>query len=185
MQFTLLYRGSLPSNGEARTKQAIRRQLHPQLKQLWSIPPMKKHVNTLLDEVQTLRPCIIERLESFRFAPLITTKLDLIATTELLFLRPEPPGRLITQGGDIDNRLKTLFDALRMPRVAAEIPSGDCPQAGEDPFFCLLQDDALITEIDVKTDVLLDPTAGQSDAHLFIRVKTGVVDSTWHNLGFQ
>lgn len=89
----------------------------------------------MLDEVQTLRPNIIEHIGAFRFAPLVTTRYDLIATIELLFLRPEPPGRLISQGGDIDNRLKTLFDALRMPRVTSELPSGDAPRQDEDPFF--------------------------------------------------
>ena len=183
MQFTLIYRGQLPANGDARAKQAIRRQLHPQLQHLFTYPPLNKRVTTMLDEVQTVRPSIIEPLAGFRFAPLVTTRYDLVATIELLFLRPEPPGRLITQGGDIDNRLKTLFDALRMPRVASEIPSGDAPQQGENPFFCLLQDDALITEIDVKTDVLLDPGASSSEAHLFIRVRTAMVDLTFNNMG--
>lgn len=136
----------------------------------------------MLDEAQTVRPSIIEHLGSFRFAPLITTRYDLVATIELLFLRPEQPGRLITQGGDIDNRLKTLFDALRMPRVEGEIPNGDSPSTEEDPFFCLLQDDALITEIDVKTDVLLDPNARPSEAHLFIRVQAATVSMTFNNM---
>ena len=182
MRFTLIYRGPLPANGDSRAKQVIRRQLHPQLKHLFTYAPLKKRVNTMLDEEQTLRPHIIEHLGGFRFAPLVTTRYDLVATLELLFLRPEPPGRLISQGGDIDNRLKTLFDALRMPRVPVEIPSGDAPQLDEDPFFCLLQDDALITELDVKTDVLLDPNAHPSEAHLFIRVRTETVDATFNNM---
>jgi hypothetical protein len=183
MRFTLTYRGPLPANGDARAKQKIRRYLHPQLKHLFTFPPLANRVNTMLDDVQTLRPNIIERLESFRFAALVTSKYDLVATVEMLFLRPEPPGRLISQGGDIDNRLKTLFDALRMPRVPSEIPSGDSPQMGEDPFFCLLQDDSLITEIDVKTDVLLDPNAQPSEAHLFIRVRTEATNLTFNNTG--
>lgn len=183
MKFTLVYRGQLPANGDARAKQSIRRQLHPQLKHLFTYPPLSTRASTMLDEVQTLRPNIIEHVGGFRFAPLVTTRYDLVATIELLFLRPEPPSRLITQGGDIDNRLKTLFDALRMPRVQSEIPSGDSPTTDEDPFFCLLQDDALITEIDVKTDVLLDPNARVSEAHLFIRVQTATVGMTYNNMG--
>jgi hypothetical protein len=183
MRFTLTYRGALPANGDARIKQAVRRQLHPQLKHLFTYPPLSHKVNTMLDEVQTMRPCIIERLGPFRFAPLVSSKYDLVAAVELLFLRPEPPGRLITQGGDIDNRLKTLVDALRMPRVQSEIPNGDLPRADEDPFFCLLQDDALITEIDVKTDVLLEPAAASSEVHLFLRVRTECVNPTFNNMG--
>lgn len=183
MRFTLTYRGPLPANGDARAKQAIRRQLHPQLRHLFTYPPLCHRATTMLDDVQTLRPNIIEPLGIFRFAPLVSSKYDLVATLELLFLRPEPPGGLLSQGGDIDNRLKTLFDALRMPRVPSEIPTGDAPQSDENPFFCLLQDDSLITELDVKTDVLLDASASASEAHLFMRVRTEVVNSTFDNLG--
>ncbi len=183
MQFTLIYRGRLPANGDAKSKQVIRRQLHPQLKHLFSYPPLNRHTSTMLCEIQNLRPNIIEHLDNFRFAPIITTKYDLVASIELLFLHPEPPGRLITQGGDIDNRLKTLFDALRMPRVSSEIPANDVPLQDENPFFCLLQDDALITDISVKTDVLLEPNINQSEAHLFIRVRTTTVETTKNNIG--
>jgi len=36
----------------------------------------------------------------------------------VLFLRREPPGR-VYQGGDIDGRLKTPFDALAVPQENA------------------------------------------------------------------
>jgi hypothetical protein len=106
----------------------------------------------------------------------------MIAKLQVFFLRPEAPGNLITQGGDIDNRLKTLFDALRMPRVVAELPTNDTPREGEDPFFCLLEDDALITEIDVKTDMLLDAAAKKSSAELLIRIETSAVAMSWSNM---
>ncbi|SCK49227.1 hypothetical protein VAR608DRAFT_4898 [Variovorax sp. HW608] len=185
MRFTLTYRGPLPANGNPRDKQVIRRQLHPQLKHLFTYPPLKSRVDTMLADpaVESAhRPSIVEKVGLFRFAPVVTTKYHLVATLELLFLRPEPPGSLISRGGDIDNRLKTLFDALRMPRVESEIPKGDSPATDEDPFFCLLQEDTLITELDVKTDVLLDPSADPSQAHLFIRVRTETVVGTFANL---
>jgi hypothetical protein len=57
---------------------------------------------------------------------------------------------------NIDNRLKVLFDALRMPENTGELPHTP-PQSGEDPFFCLLQDDKYINEVTVTTDRLLLP----------------------------
>ncbi len=137
----------------------------------------------MFDEVQTYRPHIIHRLTNFRFAALVTARYEMVCGLEILFLRPEPPGGLITKGGDIDNRLKTLFDALRMPRVPEELPAGDVPAGDEDPFFCLLEDDALITAIDVRTDVLLDPSAHASEALLTIRVQTRLVEANFYNLG--
>ena len=50
----------------------------------------------------------------FNFVPLVTRELNLICGLEILFLRPSIPGNLI-RAGDIDNRLKVLFDALKIP----------------------------------------------------------------------
>jgi hypothetical protein len=50
-------------------------------------------------------------------------------------LRADIPGKVV-QSGDIDNRLKTLFDALRMP--ASDLEMAECasgPANGEEPFF--------------------------------------------------
>ena len=67
-------------------------------------------------------------------------------------LRPELPGQTLIVGGDIDNRLKTLFDALRIPKVGE---TAEPQEGGISPFYCLLQDDSLINHISVTTDILL------------------------------
>ncbi len=59
----------------------------------------------------------------------------------------------IRREGDIDNRLKTLLDSFTMPDQN-QTPDGS-PDTGETPFFCLLEDDKLITGLAVKTDRLL------------------------------
>jgi hypothetical protein len=56
--------------------------------------------------------------------------------------------------GDLDNRIKTLLDALKIPNDK-ELPSGAKPSGTENPFFCLLEDDSLITHIRIITDRLL------------------------------
>lgn len=92
--------------------------------------------------------------------PLVHKYQHLICGLDILFLRRENPGDLILQGGNIDNRIKTLLDALRIPNDCNEIDSA--PEEGEDPFFCLLQNDSLVTELNVVTDKLLTPLkAGQ------------------------
>jgi hypothetical protein len=92
-------------------------------------------------------------------------------------LRPEPPGAIITQAGDIDNRLKTLFDALRYPKKMDELPKGATPDESEKPFFCLLEDDILITGVSVRTDVLLEPDAATHKVQLHIQVETKATQS--------
>lgn len=159
MNFRLLYEGRLPSNGTPKEKQTIRRVLHPQLAELWRQPP--------LSELASLRHALEEtaqgegsvplamRRGAFLFVPVVTTRLRLVCHLDVLFLRPGAPGEVIGHGGDIDNRLKTLFDALQIPdanQVAAE-----SPQDGETPFFCVMEDDALVTRVSVETDRLLKP----------------------------
>jgi hypothetical protein len=46
--------------------------------------------------------------------------LNLYAEVSLLLFRQQPRGTLITDGGDIDNRLKTLLDARRVPHGSIE-----------------------------------------------------------------
>jgi hypothetical protein len=121
----------------------------------------------------------------FRFVPLCTEKLTLLCRIDVLFLRPDAPGSLI-KSGDIDNRLKTLFDALRMPASADEL-GGYQPGQDEDPFFCLLEDDKLISHISVETDVLLEPigqTFDANDARLVMTVNIRPADVTMGNSSF-
>jgi hypothetical protein len=111
------------------------------------------------------------RVGLYRFVPLVSPELHLICELRIFLLKPEPPGTIITQAGDIDNRLKTLFDALRVP-TAGEIPSKLEPHPDEDPFFCLLENDSLISKISVETDRLLTRTSTSTEVHLDIQVTT-------------
>lgn len=119
----------------------------------------------------------------YQFVPLVTSKIHLVCRLDVLLLRPGEPGRLVQHGGDLDNRIKTLFDALRVPK-AGELPSGDAgPQQGERPhFYCLLEDDARITSFNVESDRLLDP-AGPDEVVLVVRVETKPTQPTWKTLG--
>jgi hypothetical protein len=181
MEFRLLYRGSLEANGSVADKQRIRRAFHPQLADLWRRLPLVDIAESLLDPAAGTS--VLRSLRGFQFAPLVTREYDLVCDLDILFLRPEEPGALITQGGDIDNRLKTLLDALRMPTKADELPAGDTPQAGEDPFFCLLESDTLVTSLSIATDRLLEPDVGTSIASLVLRVRIKATRLSWNNMG--
>lgn len=186
MQFRLTYRGALPANGDRREKQGIRRSFHPQLKELWRQEPLKGLADTpheLFSDTPTPgNVSLIFRVGQFRFVPLVTRRLQLVCRMDTLFLRRAAPGALIKHGGDIDNRLKTLFDALRVPTDVGELPPDDVPTQDEDPFFCLLEDDALLTAVSVDTDRLLEPGPADEVA-LVITVETRPVIVTWNNIG--
>jgi len=122
-------------------------------------------------------------LGKYRFLPLATRDLDLIVSLDILFLRYDQPGQTLLQSGDIDNRLKTLFDALRKPHSLSEV-DGD-PGQDEDPFYVLLEDDSLITHLSVTTDLLLEPNKSVNDVRLIITVKTGPIVVNAYNLGLM
>jgi hypothetical protein len=87
--------------------------------------------------------------------------------------------------GDLDNRLKILFDALRMPKPnSKELPPNAVPDDTEHPFFCLLEDDALITRVSIESDRLLDrQMKTDSEVELVIRAKLKVVKLTYGTVG--
>ena len=85
-------------------------------------------------------------------------------------MRPGAPGKIISDGGDIDNRVKVLLDALRVPTDANEmrLKSGEI---NPKRIYCLMEDDKLVTSIKVTADRLLSPEMTEdSEACVFIRV---------------
>jgi hypothetical protein len=171
VQFRLVYRGPLRSNGDRRHKQEIRRVLHPQLRELWTHEPLADNQEWLEEEAAGNGVSVIQTVGEFRFAPLVCDTLKLGAELEVVLLRPTRPGALIREGGDMDNQLKTLFDALRCPHDENELPPGDAPEDGEDPFFCLLDDDEKITDLHVATDRYLAPP-DERTVHVSLLVRT-------------
>lgn len=117
----------------------------------------------------------------YSFFALVKQDIRLIAELDILMLRPAPPGSVF-QGADIDNRLKTLFDALRYPEKEQEIPAGWSPGPEERPLFCLLKDDRLVTRVNVETDRLLAP-ASPDEVALTIRVQVRASSPTYASAG--
>jgi hypothetical protein len=85
--------------------------------------------------------------------------------------------------GDLDNRLKVLFDALRMPDMENELPEGAQPTDDQYPLFCLLQDDKLITAVRMESERLLDVPPGSPEVKLAIRVTVKTQRLTQRTLG--
>lgn len=95
---------------------------------------------------------------------------------DILFLRRDKPGNIVKHGGDIDNRIKTLFDAFRMPTESSQVDKFS-PDTEENPFFVLLEDDSLISKVSVTTDRLITPLKAPdsiNDVHLVIGVSIKV-----------
>lgn len=179
-------------------KHDLRRDFHKQLQRLWDTTWLKemkhgKYVNApQIDADIPMREGLAQRyaLGNYRFVPLVREELALLCSLDILFLRPDMPGSLI-RSADLDSRLKTLFDALKMPQETGQLGKAQNPGEGEDPFYCLLEDDKLISHVSVKTDALLEPTQEglsgnnlRNDARLIINVKIRPYTMTWGNINF-
>ncbi|MGH6818671.1 MAG: hypothetical protein ACREC1_07875 [Methylovirgula sp.] len=193
-------------------KQKIRKDFHRQLKQLWQTSKfLKEHainnseINVRPGQVASVlgvsgynivpRPTIplVEYIASnfqsngYRFVPLVCEDFSLLCSLDILFLRRDFPLGVIS-AGDLDNRVKTLIDTLRMPKGANELKGNETPMPDEDPFFCLLEDDDLVTSLSVESGMLLDPPVdgdgGDARVKLVISVELKPEDVTLFNLGF-
>jgi len=202
VEFFLHYEGRLPSNsGEevVRIKHEIRQSLHMQLSELWRSPELRALGEKKLESGITHKEAVAAQfsLGDFRFVPLITQALRLVCHLDVLFLRREDETALITKpkdkyGGDLDNRLKVFFDALRVPTAAHELPKESKPESHEQPYFyCLLQDDSLITKFQVESAKLLIRPALldtvkihdiEKHVRLTVRVTTRITALTFENM---
>lgn len=189
MKFTLVYEGSLPSGGNnskhSRHKWEIRNCIHPQLATLFQRHAVLIQMLEADNENRRLgQPSQVQfkkvRVGNHDYVPLCNQYLNFVCSLDILFLRPEAPGALITQGGDLDNRIKVLFDALRMP-TQGENPPADLTVP--DPMYCLLESDTLITRFSIRTDQLLtEGPSGTSHVKLIIEVSTHPLAITWGNI---
>lgn len=191
MRFVLTYSGRLPSSGNLDDKHRIRRSIHPQLARQWQVESSLAEWARARNQPSDPLGKGLEDIAAsftrgqFRFVPLVSKRLKLVCFLDIVFLRPEAPGELIRHGGDIDNRIKTLLDSLRVPD-APEIQSFT-PTAKENPFFCLLENDSLVTGFQVRTERLLEPPAGpdsQWDVKLVITVLVRPTEVTIENSAF-
>lgn len=205
LEFRLLYSGRVlaSSNTKRRTdeKHAIRKLFHPQLRQLWFTNHNLKtfavgmgglkyedepttHEERVKVEAAflagTARISNKWKFSNFSFLPLVTEGDAVRCSIDILFLRPEASGMLI-KGGDIDGRIKTIFDALRMPQIG-ELDTDLTPEETESPFFVLLEDDKLISEVKVTTDELLllpnEQTRLDNHAFMSLHVKLQITRET-------
>ena len=89
------------------------------------------------------------------FLPLVTSELKLTCWLDILYLRRKKPGELF-EHGDIDNRLKTLIDSLAMPDLNQSYASRTQGTDELPYFYCLLENDRLVSKVTVETDYLLE-----------------------------
>lgn len=176
-EFHLHYQGLLLSSGNSGRsdhKQDVRRYFHDQLANLWKLKyPLKykaEHLNNLATDF---------RMGDKKFIPIATHDNFLACGLDVTLLSRDFRG--VMDSGDLDGRLKTIIDALRIPKA------GENSDGPENPLLCVMEDDGLISELRVTGDLLLaqpeqlvhspkislftgDPTIKESHALVLVRV---------------
>jgi len=157
MKFKLIYYGELLINPKRRTNHLheIRSVLSPQLKRLTEISPYCEIREKLMSRGQGIR-----EVGGVKFFPIITPELDLLAEIDVQIMHPEI---LDTPHADIDNRMKTLLDALKRPQNANEVAEATVKAVQgkkENTIFTLLDDDHLVTKLTINTSHLLAEPCG-------------------------
>lgn len=199
VEFRLIYGGSLlksatQNKSRAWEKHQIRLEFHRQLKRLWETHPVFRFYNepqhwdrsghrlTIEHHDLTTIDAISKQFQGF--VPVVNAGFGTVCELDVLLLRNEPAGQFVGEntsgGGDIDNRLKVLFDALKIPKIGQIPPAKEGTPPDPDPFFVLLQDDGLITAVRVTTDRLLavENDSLPSEACVVLNVTVKVADPT-------
>jgi hypothetical protein len=202
LKFRVTYAGQLKSKATGPEKTDIRLKLSNQFRRLWHYHPVLKDLiyDPETDAEVTTYPekhggkiplwkklSQIYENDGWKYVPLVSDYLSLTAGIDILYLRPDIPGNILTQG-DIDNRLKTLFDALKKPGHSGSL-GRPAPPPDQQPVFVLLEDDRLVSSVSVETDRLLEyePVKGEdpnSYAHLIMTITVKAVNYQPNNRYF-
>jgi hypothetical protein len=191
VRFRLVYMGRVPSRasggGVGAAKQRIREELSPQIARLWERPPLSDNATLLRDTPHNPDPAddaycsLRHRIGDSDFVAIVSSRIRLVGELDILILRPSRPGSLFGHGGDLDNRTKTILDSLRLPSEAelTQNPATD-PTA---LTYVLLEDDALVTRLNVEVDQLLAPSS-PDDVMVVITVNVCRTRMIWANSFF-
>jgi hypothetical protein len=185
VNFRLTYDGPLKAASQSDTrrveKHAIRRVFARQLNELYKT----RDAEFLAAEWDAEPPLPVKR-GPFLCVALVREKLNLVCDLDILFLRRENPGQLISSGGDLDNRVKVLFDAFRIPQDDNEVRGLEPTEEGR-VLLCLVEDDKLITGFRVTTDRLLESASSEverNNVRLIINVEVKATKLTTENMAY-
>ena len=191
MKFKLLYFGELRTNPKKRAQHItdIRMQFHHQLKKLVEHSPWTNLRKYMMPN-PSKSPVATRHIGGMDFNPIVTPNLKLICELDIQLMHPEIVG---VARADIDNRIKTLLDALRCPQNEHEIGENQPRNIG--PIYTLLQDDYLVTRLSVNTSHFLAPNmfdvtpreknGDEERLFLMVDVKVRVEEGTLENLPFM
>ena len=188
VEITLKHDGGIPAsqddNRHSDFKQSLRVEFSRQLRRLWRQGLLKEFYEAGLPVVSHTQPrqwcCVPDdpdkhpffrvQVCGFSAIPMVSWHNMLGCDLDFSFLGDE---RGII---DLDNQIKTVFDALRMPHQPNEVP-GHMFGKGDD-LFCLLEDDAIVKRFCVESR--FGGGGSPPDEELFIKARVYPSHGTCH-----
>lgn len=185
MRFHLSFEGSLPSTGNGNDSNPR----PSKLKAIWAI---RDAIFPQLERLVGTHPAFSGRSTSSRVLMHALIPPTLKCGLEIDLLVNHEPGSVFTKQGDLDNRLKTLLDGLRLPQGAHEIKTNMQPKyldapGNSDYYLCLLENDVLITALDVEMQRNLSPPIGAGGDHVRANIKITLepTEDSYENEAFR
>jgi len=169
MEFRLYYDGLLRSTQRrpegsqkdklSTHKHKIRQCFHRQLKEHWknnlNLKSATKHQKGKEPMPMDEWVATQHNQYGYNFVPLVRNEWGVMCSLDILLLRRDM-SRSVMGAGDLDNRVKTLIDGLSMPSAQNQLTDDNAiPKSDESIFYCLLEDDYLISDLKVRSDALL------------------------------
>jgi hypothetical protein len=157
MNFRLRYDGLLPTanskNPRCKEKNQIRWALNRQLITLFTEADFSRLAKRLEEQGESI-DFPKRRFKGFGFLAIVSSGHAVACKLSIHIERRDMVGGILNPEGDLDNRMKTLLDALRLPQNENEVmPPDDSTQKN---CFCLLEDDSLITGLNIQTSTSLE-----------------------------
>lgn len=169
-------------------KTALRHDFHKQLALLWRIHPYLKTQDPATFALQPARaqrsaevspPVHYESnlwyrcpLGGIEYVPIVSYGHRMHCHLAIRLHSRRVIGGIIHAGADLDNRLKVIIDALRMPdpgqdaqpEARQEASDGECDD-GQPIVYCLMENDDLVTKLSIETFQLLsdDPKTAEPE----------------------
>ena len=164
MRFSLKYEGELKSSNSSKThvvdKNRLRWHFSGQLQQLFARGNFSKFpkVEGVVAGADTGGRIVfswdVHSFNGIEFVAVLDRSFQVACSLKIQMDRPERPGSLFQRNGentgDLDNRVKTLFDSLRMPHNENEV-TRDSKNPSRNFCMCLFEDDSMVTELGILT----------------------------------
>jgi hypothetical protein len=156
----------------------IRRAFDSQLSKLWGKEPFGILKDWEDSNFSAGAPNFLRKSNGQTFVPFYGRDVGIGVKLEITLLTGMPSQKRVLEAGDLDNRIKRLIDALRVPKGHGEMSANLVPDSR---WYCLIEDDNVVTEIKANLGTYL-ASDDASEAFAFIKIRPSALRVTTSNL---